>query len=174
MDDRTIIDDDSMRITDVMQAKPGDLMVLGRMEGDVFKQKAWLTVTGVRKEREGITESGICALAITIFIGDFRFYALMGSDRVNYELCICIDGNQQLSGLYFDCFIRPKQHHKKGIYKNKHNSNAIFFDGKGSFNFICDPAKISEALPAETFLDFDQYTLVYAFDEDDDHGEKNI
>lgn len=167
MDDRTIIDDDSMRITDVMQAKPGDLMVLGRKEGDileggVFKQRAWLTVTNVH--RNG---------GIYIDVGNIEFFARCGADRGKAELLIDGINGSIYSGLYFDCLIRQKQHHKKGIYKNKHNKNVIYFDGKNSFNFL-DPVKVSEILSAEKFLDFDQYTLVYAFDEDDDHGEKNI
>ena len=166
MDDRTIIDDDSIRITDVMQAKPGDLMVLGRMEGDVFKQRAWLTVTNVH--RNG---------GIYIDVGNIEFFARCGANREKAELLIDEVNSSIYSGLYFDCLIRSKPRHKRGIYKNKHNNiDIVYFDGKSSFIFLPDLVCSQEELifPAETFLNFDQYTLVYAFDEDDDHGEKNI
>lgn len=171
MDDRTIIDDDSMRITDVMQAKPGDLMVLGRMEGDffkqrVFKQRAWLTVTNVH--RNG---------GIYIDVGNIEFFARCGADRGKAELLIEGANSSIYSGLYFDCLIRSKPRHKRGIYKNKHNNiDIVYFDGKSSFIFLPDLVCSQEEpiFSAETFLDFDQYTLVYAFDEDDIHGEKNI
>lgn len=177
MDDRTIIDDDSMRITDVMQAKPGDLMVLGNSEYDsmnheyVFKQKAWLVITAVHDHKHMFGRDGIC-----IEVSNFKLFVQPMATRGIKELFILTEDPLDLrcTGLYFDCLIRQKPHHKKGIYKNKYTSDVIYFDGKGSFNFLNDPADVSKALLVEPFLDFDQYTLVYAFDEDDDHGEKNI
>ena len=169
MDDRTIIDDDSMRITDVAQAKPGDLMVIGHMKGDVFKQLGWLVITDVHSFMSTISNNdGVC-----IHFSYLELFAHYGSSRTSNELYLVTGESLKSTGLYFDCLIRQKPHHKKGIYKNKHNSNVIYFDGKNSFNYL-DPVEVSEVLPAETFLNFDQYTLVYAFDEDDDHGEKNI
>lgn len=168
MDDRTIIDDDSMRITDVAQAKPGDLMVIGCMKGDVFKQLGWLVITDVHDFIGAISNDGVC-----IDFSNLELFAHYGSSRTSNELYLVTEESLESTGLYFDCLIRQKQHHKKGIYKNKHNSNVIYFDGNSSFNFL-EPVEVSGVLPAETFLDFDQYTLVYAFDEDDDHGEKNI
>lgn len=169
MDDRTIIDDDSMRITDVAQAKPGDLMVIGCMKGDVFKQLGWLVITDVHDFIGAISNDGVC-----IDFSNLEFFAHYGSSRTSNELYLVTEESLESTGLYFDCLIRQKQHHKKGIYKSKHNnSDIIYFDGKSSFIFLCDLTRAVSVLPSK-ILDLDQYTLLYAFDEDDDHGEKNI
>lgn len=169
MDDRTIIDDDSMRITDVMQAKPGDLMVLGRMEDDVFKQLGWLVITDVHDFIGAISNFGVC-----IDFSNLELFAHYGSSRTSNELYLVTEESLESTGLYFDCLIRPKTRHKRGIYKNNDNNDIIYFDGKGSWIPLFDPAQVCEVLPLEAGLDFKRCSLLYAFDEDDDHGEKNI
>lgn len=169
MDDRTIVDDDSQRITNVMEAKLGDLMVLGRMVGGDFKQRAWLVVTGVHYHFGDGDKDGVC-----INSGNIEFSALSGADRTNYELTLVTENSLENSGLYFDCLIRPRVHHKRGIYKYK-NNDFVYFDGDRSFILLIHFYRNSSPLlicPED--MDWDEMTLLYPFDEDDDNGKKNI
>lgn len=151
MDDRTIIDDGSERITDPMEAKPGDLLVLGQMDGDDFKQKIWLTVDSVEKSNYGLF-LGKTLISPTEKKNDIKVNGLpiklvvspdatRKGSPIEVSLLNAVNEKLYSTELYFDCLIRPYEPFKRGIYKfdGKRDSAYYYFDGEGSYVFL-DPS----------------------------------
>lgn len=141
MDDRTVIDDKSERITDPMAAKPGDLLVLGQMEGNDFKQKLWLTVNDAATGRMGFDSVTYSIIKID-FVNPVSFVIASNATRTEYPIGITVGDNDKpiCTPLHFDCLIRPYEPFKRGIYKfdSKYNPAYYYFDGDGSYVFL-DP-----------------------------------
>ena len=196
MDDRTIIDDGSERITDPMEAKPGDLLVLGQMDGDDFKQKIWLTVDSVEKSNYGLfLGRALVASAekkndIKVNGMPFKFVLSPGANRTESPIEISfLDGvNDKLRSteLYFDCLIRPYEPFKRGIYKfyGERASAYYYFDGEGSYVFLdpsgmaCHPEDEKDLVKRSWSFPRSGFSLVLSLPiynkKKDDDGKKSI
>lgn len=191
MDDRTIIDDKSERVTDPMAAKPGDLLVLGQKDGDDFKQKVWLTVDSVEKSNYGLFFGG-SLLSSAAEKNDikangmpFKFVLSPGANRTAFPIEV-LDGVKnklRSTELYFDCLIRPYEPFKRGIYKfnSKRNPAYYYFDGNGSYVFLnplgmaCYPQYEEDLVKQSWAFPRNGFSLVLPIDNEtkDDDGEKN-
>lgn len=169
MDDRTIIDDDSQRITNVMEANPGDLLVLGRMVDGDFKQKAWLVVSAVDPHFNKGFKDGVC-----IDVNKLELFVSCEASRDVDNVLLVTDDSLEDTGLHFDCLIRPRVYHKRGIYKDQFGW-FVYFDGDKSFVYLMEIDECTFSIPVEkSEIKWSGMTLLYSFDEDDDNGKKNI
>lgn len=185
MDDRTVIDDKSERITDPMAAKPGDLLVLGQMEGNDFKQKLWLTVNDAATGRMGFDSVTYSIIKID-FVNPVSFVIASNATRTEYPIGITVGDNDKptCTPLHFDCLIRPYEPFKRGIYKFNCDGNSLYyyFDGKGTCVFLnslgkaCEPESEMVLAKHPTLFPRSCFSLVIPIDDGakDDDGKKSI
>lgn len=175
MDDRTIIDDGSERITDPTAAKPGDLLVLGQMEGDDFKQKAWLTINDVATGRMGFDSVSYSIVKID-FVYPISFIIPSEATRTDYPVSITVGDNDKpiYTPLHFDCLIRPFTPKKRGVYEYD-GKRMAYFDGKSQFVFLDDIAHpIAYVEGPRPDLPFDPNLFEFLWSPDDGKPDDNV